>query len=143
MPDVVQSVRVPFDGGRVWIVKRLGQHLWGVVAEHRSVHIVRFGERGVTVGYFRTTRIVPAVERGLALRLVALGVLEGEKTGQMRVMVKCRLFLLVLSKIIMENSNLSVRCPVEAVVLIFQQVIGPDTLKEVCFREISGKFQSV
>lgn len=85
MPDVVEAVRVPLDGGRIGIVEGLGQHL-GCVVPDGTVHIVRLGQRGVPVGQqLGTAGIVPAVERGLSLRLLAVGVILG---GQGRVLIR-------------------------------------------------------
>lgn len=77
MPDVVEAVRVPLDGGRVRIVEGLGQHL-GRVVSHGTVHVVRLGQRGVAVGQqLGTAGVVPAVERRLPLGLLAVGVILG------------------------------------------------------------------
>lgn len=78
VPDVVETVRVSLDRGRVGVVERFCQH-FGCVVPQRSVDVVGFGQRGVTVGDLgRTADIVATVERRLTLGLVvALGEILG------------------------------------------------------------------
>lgn len=78
MPDVVEAVRVPLDGGGVGVVERLGQHLGRVVADG-TVHVVRLGQRGVAVReQLGAAGVVAPVEGGLSFGLLAVGVLEIE-----------------------------------------------------------------